>query len=151
MNPDAKTFIEGVEAARKQALEYAGFINRLKSRLLRAEKALAEKPAILSTLSKLISDLQAMKSQPDQPRVTQLIESLEQQLQKVRQRFHDSFPVELRQQCEAAQLHFVSLQDGFGVGPFYVTVNVPKELASFHYAKVSAGAESPLSRCLCRY
>jgi hypothetical protein len=69
VNPDAKVFIDELDAVRKQAIEYAGFINKLKRRLSRAEKAFAEKPAIVSLLSGLVSDLQAMKSEPGQPAV----------------------------------------------------------------------------------
>ena len=111
MNPDPKAFIDEIEVVRKQAVEYAGFINRIKDRLSRAEKALAEKPAV-PVLSSLVSDLQAMKSQPEQPAVSQLIQSLEQQLQKVRQHFKDSFPGDLRRSAKLDSLQFVNLQDG---------------------------------------
>jgi hypothetical protein len=67
VNPDAKTFIDELEVVRKQAVEYAGFINRIRDRISRAEKALAEKPTVVSVLSSLVSDLQAMKSQSEQP------------------------------------------------------------------------------------
>lgn len=139
MIPDAKIICDELETVRKLADEYASFLRKLKDRLSRAEKALAEKPAIVSLLSTLVSDLQGMKSQPAQPAVSPLIQSLEQRLQNLRQRFKDSFPADLRQQCEAAHLPFASLPDGFGVGPFCVTMNVPKEIASFHYAKVDMG------------
>ena len=143
MNPDPKAFIDEIEVVRKQAVEYAGFINRIKDRLSRAEKALTEKPTV-PVLSSLVSDLQAMKSQPEQPPVSQLIQSLEQQLQKVRQHFKDSFPADLRRECEAGQLQFANLQDGCGVGPFLVAPNFPKGIASFHYAKVDVGMDVPL-------
>ena len=143
MNPDPKAFIDEIDVVRKQTVEYAGFINRIKDRLSRAAKALAEKPAV-PVLSSLVSDLQAMKSQPEQPAVLQLIQSLEQQLQKVRQHFKDSFPGDLRRECEAGQLQFVNLQDGCGVGPFFVALNFPKGIASFYYAKVDVGTDVPL-------
>ena len=145
MNPDAKTFLDAIEIVRTQAAEYAGFFHKLKDRLTRAEKNLGEKSAILSVVSALLSDLQAARALPEQPAVSQLIQSLEQQLQKARQHFTESFPADLRQECEAAHLHFANLQNGFGVGPFFVAPNFPKEIASFHYAKVDMGVDVPLT------
>jgi len=145
VNPDAKVVSDELATVRNQANEYAVFLKKLKDRLARAEKALAEKPAIVSLLSALVSDLQGMKSEPPRPAVSQLVQSLEQRVQELRQRFQDSFPADLRQQCEAARLTFASLPDGFGVGPFQVTANFSKEIASFHYAKVSLGTDVPLT------
>lgn len=144
MNPDAKVFIDDIEAVKKRAAEYAGFINKLKVRLSRAEKALAEKPVVASVVSTLIADLQRMSPEPDRLAVSQLIQSLDQRLQPARQRLADSFPADLQQHCEAAHLQFSVVPDGFGVGPFLVIVTFPKETASFHYAKVILATDIPL-------
>ena len=86
-----------------------------------------------------------MSPEPEQLAVSKLIQSLDQRLQPVRQRIANSFPADLRQQCEAAHLQFSVLSDGFGVGPFLVSVNLSKEVASFHYAKVILATDIPLN------
>ena len=40
-NPDAKAFIEKIEATEHQVAEYSGFLKKLKMRLSRTKKALA--------------------------------------------------------------------------------------------------------------
>src|SRR6266513_206980 len=99
-NPDAKAFIDKIEATEHQVAEYSGFLKKLKMRLSRPKKALASKPAVASQVSALVSDLQKMNVEPGRPAVHQLIDSLEGQLRSLHQRFQEGFPSDLRQGCE---------------------------------------------------
>lgn len=143
--PDADVFLTEVDAATERLSKYAAFITKLRDRLARAKKALAEKPAVSSVASSLLADLRELPSEPDRFDVLQLIRSLDQHLQKLRQRFTESFPADLRQACQSAHLEFTALPEGFGVGPFRLTVNATKETARFEYAKALVGSDLPLS------
>jgi len=144
-NPDANAFIEKIGAVEHQVAEYSSFLKKLKMRLTRTKKALASKPAVASQVTALVTDLHAMKTEPGRPVISQLIESLDGQLHTLQRRTRESFPSDLRQSCESAKLDFKALQDGFGVGPFLVTVDVQKETASFQYARVLVVKDVPLN------
>ena len=47
MNPDAKVFIDDIEAVKKRAVEYAGFINKLKDRLSPPRRHWPRNPLLL--------------------------------------------------------------------------------------------------------
>lgn len=136
-NPDADVFIHEAEAARDLLTKYATYVSKLKGRLARAEKALQAKPAATLVVTSLLKDLRELPPEPERLDVPLLIRTLDQHLKKLRQRFTESFPAELRQACQAANLEFVTLPEGFGVGPFRLAINPEKELSRFEYAKVS--------------
>lgn len=144
-NPDSEVFLRKIEEAENQAKQYAAFIQKFKNRLSRTKKALASKPAVASPISALISDLDKLAPAPVPPSVAELSRSLEDELKKLQGRLRDSFPADLRNACDAARLAFSALADGFGVGPFCVTVNVAKETAAFQFAKIDMGIEAPIS------
>jgi hypothetical protein len=144
-NPDARAFIEKIEATEHQVAGYSGFLKKLKMRLSRTKKALASKPIVASQVAALVNDLNSMRVEPERPAVPHLIESLEAQLRTLQRRFQDDFPSELRQGCEGARLDFKPLTDGFGVGPFFVGIDAQKQTASFQYAKVTILKDVPLN------
>jgi hypothetical protein len=145
VNPDAEIFLKKIEEAENQANQYAAFIKKLKARLSRTKKALASKPAVASQVSALVSDLEQLKPDPSAPSMAALSRSLDDELKKLQERLRDSFPSDLRNACEAAELPFTALPDGFGVGPFFVTVNVAKESAAFQFAKTDMGIDVPMN------
>lgn len=145
MNPDAKIFIDEIDGVKKRASEYAGFIKKLKDRLSRAEKALAEKPGVASLVSTLITDLQRMNPEPERLAVSHLIQSLDERLQPLKGRLTDTFAPDLRQHCDVMHLPFLVVADGFGIGPFLAVANFSKQNASLHYAKVKVVADIPLN------
>jgi hypothetical protein len=144
-NPDAKPFIERIEATEHQVAEYGGFLKKLKLRLSRTKKALASKPAMTSQVAALVNDLNAMRVEPGRPAVPQLIDSLEGQLRTLHRRFQDDFPSELRNGCESANLNFKPLADGFGVGPFLIAIDAQKQICLFQYAKVTVQKDVALN------
>jgi len=75
-NPDARAFIEDIEATEHQVAEYSGILKKLKMRLTRTKRALASKRAVASQIAALVTDLQDMKAEPGRPAVPQLIDSL---------------------------------------------------------------------------
>ncbi|MCA9087255.1 MAG: hypothetical protein KDA90_01330 [Planctomycetaceae bacterium] len=144
-SPDAAIFLKRIEEAENTTNEYAAFIKKLKGRLSKAKKALATKPAVASPVSTLISELAALEPVPTAPPTGVLASTLEDELKKLRRRAHESFPDELRRMCESANLHFAATSDGFGVGPFIVTINAAKETASFHFAKMDIKVAVPMN------
>lgn len=145
VNPDAEVFLKKIEEAENEANQYAAFITKLKTSLSRTKKALASKPAVASQVAALVSELDQLKPDPAPPSITALSRSLDDELKKLHGRFRDSFPADLRNACRAAQLPFTALTDGFGVGPFYVTVNVAKESAAFQFAKIDMEIDVPMN------
>lgn len=145
VNPDAEIFLKTIEEAEAHANLYAAFIKKLKARLTKTKKALASKPAVSSQVAALVSDLEQFKANPEAPSVTSLSRLLEEELKKLTGRFRDSFPADLRKACESAQLPFKAQTDGFGVGPFFVIVNIAKETAGFHFAKIDMGIDVPMN------
>jgi len=144
-SPDADLFINELDAAKGTLSKYASYVAKLKDRLGRAEKALNEKPAVTSAVSSLLADLRELPAEPERLDVSLLIRNLEQHLQKLRHRFAESFPSDLRQACQSGNLEFAALPEGFAVGPFRLVVNAAKEIARFEYAKVSMDGDLPLS------
>jgi hypothetical protein len=144
-DPDARAFIEKIEATEHQMAGYSGFLKKLKMRLSRTKKALASKPSAASQVAALVNDLNAMRDEPERPAVTHLIECLQGQLRTLHRRFQDDFPSQLRQGCESARLAFKPLNDGLGVGPFFVGLDAQKQVASFQYAKVTILKDVPLN------
>jgi len=143
VNPDAEVFLKKIEEAENQANQYAAFLKEIKSRLSRTKKALVSKPAVASPVSTLTADLEALKPDPPAPSISALSRSLDDELKKLQRRSQESFLADLRKACEAAQLSFTKLAEGFNVGPFYVSINAAKETASFQFAKIDIGLDVP--------
>lgn len=134
----AASVSELLGSAEMQTARRADFAKRLKARLARTKKSLASKPDIASQLAQLIADLKAMATEPSGPVMRDLIESLDSRLQAIKERSHEAFASDLREECEAARLHFKALTDGFAVGPFIVSNERQKEaVVAFEYAKVA--------------
>jgi hypothetical protein len=136
--PDSEQFLDRIEQSLGQATEYTAFLRKLKTRLSLAKKGLVTKPGVARQVSGLIESLQKLPKEPQTPSVADLIQHLEDRLQVLRQALGVRLAEDLRHACEAAGMNFKPLSRGdFGVGPFRVTANSAKEVASLGYAKVA--------------
>ena len=144
-SPDAAVFLDRIAEVEHSVTAYAAYLKKLKSRLSRARKQLTSRPDIAAQMERLLSDLNALKPDPTPPVISELTDSVQGELKKLRHRLHESFPTSLHDACEAAGLDFSVVSDGFAVGPFFVSVNRQKESASFHYAKMELDKGIPLS------
>ncbi len=143
--PEAKPFLERIEAIQRQLTDTCGYLAKLKARFDKTKKALKAKPSITAQISLLMTDLQAAKSAPEAPSASQMIDALDGLLRAFQRKLQDGFPSNLRQACEGARLEFKAMADGFGVGPFVVVTDVAKETAGFQYAKVNVIQNVPLN------
>ena len=138
VSPETQKFIDIIEQAEQRSKDSVDFFKSLQRRLSKTKRALTKKPAVAAEVSKLIDDLQEMRDDPEKAsaaRLPQLIEALRSSLHALEVGRRQDFPSELQQACRSASLDFVPLPDGFGIGPFRVTVNWDKETASFEFAK----------------
>jgi hypothetical protein len=143
-SPDADAFLGEIASAKERLGKYAQYAKKVRERLARTEKALSKNPSVPASIVPLLTDLRAF-SEPDRLDVSQLSRVLDQHLQKLRQRFRELFPADLRQACQAAHVDFAGMSDGFAVGPFYLAFNTANETARLEYAKEIVANEIPLS------
>ena len=133
---DPEMFIHEIDTASQQIADCSAYFRRLKGKLARARKSLVTKPDTVSQAAKLIADLRGMQPEPEFPATLNLLHKLDQHLTDIQRRRKDSFPSDLHQACQKARLDFSALSDGFGIGPFLLTIDLDKEVASLRYAKV---------------
>jgi len=131
---NANAAAEVISAAERNASEHAEYSKKLKARLVRATKTLEVGAGVVATLRTLISDLQKLPA-PVQPDHTRLMRDLDNALKDAQRSVQDDLPANLRAACEATGLSFKALPDGYGIGPFLVTVNVLNETATVTYAR----------------
>ncbi|MEX0718948.1 MAG: hypothetical protein WD066_20305 [Planctomycetaceae bacterium] len=138
--PNSRVFLEVIEDAERRIGEHATFAKKLKTRLAKTKRALAAKPAIAAEVSKLVSDLRSLGDGPEGASPSQLRNHLEERLNRLETNRRSSFPNDLKRACDAKDLEFVPLADGFGVGPFLFTPAWQKESGAFQYAKLEVAA-----------
>jgi hypothetical protein len=141
---DVAAFIEVIERAVKGLNDHCNSLKKISARLEKTKKGLKTKPAVVTQIHPLISELQSIKPTPAPATVPQIIESLQVQLRGYQLKLQNEFPTLLRTACEDSKLPLQRLADGFGIGPFEVQLDIAREKASIHYAKAPVVMDLPL-------
>lgn len=137
------TVIDEIDKAERQVSTYLATVKKLKDRLTRAKQDIGkDKP--VTRLSSLVADLKAMPNVTGVPDVNQLAIDLERQLRSLGESYGSSFKSQLRAQCEAQGIPFRAAGDAVSIGPFALTIDAVKEVASLSYAKVPLATQLPL-------
>lgn len=142
--PEAKPFLDKIEAIQRQLTETCSHLTKLKARLEKTKKGLRAKPSVTAQITPLIADIKAAKSIPEPPSASQMIDEFNDVLRAFQCGLQNDFPGSLRQGCEVARFDFKAMADGFGVGPFVVVADVAKETAGIQYAKIPVSQDVPL-------
>lgn len=145
VNPDADIFLRKIQEVEDQANQHAAAMKRLVARLSRARKLLKNTSSLVAQVTSLISDLEQQECDLPVLSVAALSSSLKEELSDFKERISDKFPYELRDACDAAEIQFKAKLDGYAVGTFFVTIDVDKESAAFHFAKIDMRTDVPLN------
>lgn len=138
--------VRDLESSEHQFTTYLATVKKAKDRLVAAKNEIPKgKP--VTRLTSLIADLRAVSAVPA-PNLPQLIAELERHVRLLAESFGGTITNELRQHAEAQKMSFKPLSEGFVLGPFAVTLNVPKESANLTYAKVPLVSGMPLDPSL---
>jgi hypothetical protein len=119
-------------------------MRKIKDRLTRARRNIAKGKAV-SELTRLVADFRAMSLPAAPPDPQQLAAGLAPHVRSLAEAYGNSLRRELQRQCEEANVPLRQLADGFGVGPFALTIDVARESASLQYAKVLVVNDLPLN------
>ncbi|MFN8763006.1 MAG: hypothetical protein ACK5ZC_00890 [Pirellulaceae bacterium] len=144
VSPSVSSFLETIERFQKELIEHGNLLKKISARLDVARKSLKSKPSIAAQIHPLITDLQAMKLPDASPTPPMIVATLNELLNKYQAKLSKEFPLLLKEATEAANIPFKPIANGFGIGPFEVVLDVAKEIASIHYAKLPVKKNIPL-------
>ena len=127
---------------------FAAYWKKARSRVARFKKVFGAHPST-KELAKVINDLNAFSALPSAPNLPGFIDELKKWLVEMRHALGDRIGERLQKACVAGNLAFKPVADGFGIGPFLLTLDPAKEAASLSYARVIVAKDIPIDPSIC--
>lgn len=144
-NSDIATFALAIEALEGKADEYVSFVKKLKGQISKAKTGLTRKPDTAKQIGALIAAIDDFKRVPETLCLKEFRDSLQNELDQLKDRVKSDFPGMLRDAATVNNLDFSQLSDGFSIGPFRLNTNPEKESAALQFAKQDILAQLPLN------